>query len=115
MYRLSVTLCPNHCTYSRLYTLLTINSQHLEPSFILPIFGIIISIIGTWGLFFLSQIKTAQIATNKEIKEMNEDIRDILVNMGKHGEQVISLSHQFTMMHELISSLDKRISKLEQS
>ena len=87
----------------------------MDSSTVNTVFGVIISIIGTWSLFFLNQIKGAQIATNKEIKEMNEDIRDILVNMGKHGEQVISLSQQFGLMHDLISQLDKRILKLEQS
>lgn len=86
----------------------------MDSSALLAIFGIVISIIGTWGLFFLSQIKTAQIATNREIKEMNEDIRDILVNMGKHGEQVIGLSNQFQILHEMVAQLDKRILKLEQ-
>lgn len=86
----------------------------MDQSTLLAIFGILISIIGTWGLFFLNQIKAAQIATNKEIKEMNADIRDILVNMGKHAEQVVSLTNQFSLMHELINQLDKRILKLEQ-
>lgn len=86
----------------------------MDSATINTVFGVIISIIGTWGLFFLNQIKGAQIATNKEIKEMNEDIRDILVNMGKHEEQVISLSQQFGLMHDLISQLDKRLLKLEQ-
>ena len=86
----------------------------MDSSTITTIFGVIISIIGTWGLFFLNQIKGVQIATNKEIKEINEDIRDILVNMGKHEEQVISLSQQFGLMHDLISQLDKRLLKLEQ-
>jgi len=86
----------------------------MDSSTVNTVFGIIISILSTWGLFFLNQIKSAQIATNKEIKEMNEDIRDILVSMGKHGEQVISLSQQFSLMNELIHQLDKRILKLEQ-
>ncbi len=82
---------------------------------ILPIFGIIISVIGTWGLFFLSQIKRAQTATNTEIKEMNKDIRDILVNIGKQGEISTSHSQQMSMMHESLTSIDKRVLKLEQA
>ena len=80
---------------------------------VLAIVGIILSLLGSWAIFILSGIKRSQDNTNKEIKEMNSDIRDILVNMGKHGEQVISLAQRFTELYNYMSEIDKRVQDLE--
>lgn len=82
---------------------------------IIGITGTVLAIIGTWSLFFLNQIRKAQVDTNSEIKEMNKDIRDILVKMSKHDEQVISISQRIDNLYTQITHIEKRMLLIERT
>lgn len=85
----------------------------MASEIVVSITGIILSLLCTWGVFILTGIKRSQDNTNKEIKEMNKDIRDLLIQMGKNDEKFKSVSQQIIEIHDSIKGLTLRLQKLE--
>ena len=78
------------------------------------ILGAIISFLGVWIVFILNDIKKSQKDTNTEIKEMTNDIRNVLVSLGKNDEKIINLADRMNEIHEVVVKLDTRVLILEQ-
>lgn len=83
-------------------------------SIIIGIFSVLFAVIGTWILFFLSQIKAALEQNTEEIKEMNKDIRDILTKMARSDEKVVGLVQRVETLHDDLFAISQRVLKLEQ-
>lgn len=86
----------------------------MTSEIIVSITGIILSLLCTWGVFILNAIKRSQDSTNKEIKEMNKDIRDLLIQMGKNDEKFVSVSARMEDLHSIIKEVEHRVLILEQ-
>lgn len=85
----------------------------LTDSSVISLVGTIMTGVGTWGLFYLNGIKRSQDNTNKEIKEMNKDIRDVLIQLSKNDEKIFNVSSRLDEVHETIKAIDIRVSSLE--
>lgn len=81
---------------------------------LIAIIGIVLSILSTIAIFILSGIKNTQADTNKEIKEMNKDIREVLVSIGKSDEKIVAVTSKVDMLHDNLRSLSERVVYLEQ-
>jgi len=86
----------------------------VDTSTTLTIVGIVLSVITTIGLFFLSGIKKSQEDLNHEVKEMNKDIRDVLIQIGKNDQQILNTNNRIDNILHVLNQLADRILKLEQ-
>jgi hypothetical protein len=82
---------------------------------LIAVIGVVLSILSTIAIFILNGIKSSQDNTNKEIKEMNKDIREVIVSNGKNDERIIGLFHRVDMLHDTVKSLDSRVLYIEQN
>jgi len=86
---------------------------NLSSESIIAIIGITLSFLGTWAIFILNGIKKSQDNTNKEIKEMNKDIRDLLIHMGKNDEKLLNVLDKVNDLEEFVKHIDKRVTSIE--
>jgi hypothetical protein len=75
---------------------------------LLTVTGILLSVISSFVLFYLNAIKNSQIAMISEIKEMNKDIRDMLVSIGKADENFASISERVNKLEIFCNQLKSR-------
>jgi len=87
----------------------------MSATVIVSITGIILSLLGVWIVFILSAIKKSQDSTNREIKEMNKDIREVLIQLAKNDEKIINITTRIDDLVSTMKELDHRVLTLEQS
>jgi len=87
----------------------------MSATVIVSITGIILSLLGVWIVFILSAIKKSQDSTNREIKEMNKDIREVLIQLAKNDEKIINMTTRIDDLVSTMKELDHRVLTLEQS
>ena len=69
--------------------------------------GVLLTVLVTIGLFILAGIKKSQDNTNKEIKEMNADIRQMFINMAENHERVQNSLQRLDRVEERLRNLEK--------
>ena len=80
---------------------------------IVTIVGIVFSIISSFVLFYLNSIKFSQMTLVEEIKEMNKDIRDMLVNIAKSDEHFSALTNRIQSVERYQDELGNRLHNIE--
>ena len=87
----------------------------MQASHLIAILSIIITLLTTVAIYILNGIKRAQDSTNREIKEMNIDIRNMLVQLGKSDEKVDNMANRVDRLETFINKVEDRVIQLETS
>ena len=75
------------------------------------IIGFLGTIIGSLVIILLNGIKNSQKDTNKEIKEMNRDIREMLTRLSTNDEKILNAHKRIDEIRDRVSIVEDTIFK----
>jgi len=76
------------------------------------IIGFLGTIIGSLVIILLNGIKNSQKDTNKEIKEMNRDIREMLTRLSTNDEKILNAHKRIDEIRDRVTVVEDTIFKI---
>ena len=82
-------------------------------AYILGIIGVVLSILTTIALSFLSSIRSSQEKIVIEIKEMNNDMRSVLSRMSANDVRFETMHQRMDSIEAYVEEVDTRVHHIE--